>query len=46
MLREWLLLKGGKRGGGGKGQTVSKNSGETIYSKDFEVVKKLEIPHG
>ena len=38
MLREWLLLKGGKRGGGG-GQTVSKNMGETIYLKIFEVVK-------
>ena len=35
MLREWLLLKGGKR----VGQTVSKNRGETIYLKDFEVIK-------
>ena len=35
MLREWLLLKGGKPGG----QTVSKYRCETIYLKDFEVVK-------
>ena len=45
-LREWLLLKGGKRGGGGQimdytivlGQTVSKYRCETICLKDFEVV--------
>ena len=46
-LREWLL-KGGKPGGGGKGQTmdymivhgqtVSKYRCETICLKDFEVV--------
>ena len=38
MLREWLSLKGGKRGGGGKGQTVSKYRCEN-YLKEFEVVK-------
>ena len=47
-LREWLLLKGGKPGGGGEGQTmdytivhgqtVSKYRCETICLKDFEVV--------
>ena len=29
----------GGGGGGSKGQTVIKNRGETIYLKDFEVVK-------
>ena len=46
-LREWLLLKGGKLGGGKgqtmdytivHGQTVSKYRCETICLKDFEVV--------
>ena len=32
--------------GGGKGQTVSKNRGETIYSKDFEVVKSWRYRMG
>ena len=47
VLREWLLLKGGKPGGGEgltmdytivHGQTVSKYRWETICLKDFEVV--------
>ena len=46
VLREWLLLKGGKPGGEGQtmdytivhGQSVSKYRCETICLKDFEVV--------
>ena len=41
MLREWLwaITERGKAGGKGQGQTVSKYRCETIYLKDFEVVK-------
>ena len=33
------IAERGQAGGGGKGQAVTKNRGETIYLKDFEVVK-------
>ena len=38
------ITEGGKPGGGGKGQTATKNREETMYLKDFS--KKLEVPHG
>ena len=46
VLREWLLKGQGGARPGGKGQTATKNRGETIYLKDFEEVKSLVIPHG